>query len=392
MRIVHVLTRLLRAGSEENTIASCLSQAAAGHEVYLIHGKDYDGCYQESIGSQVNLIKANSLVHTLSPSNDIIASIQLSRLFRAIGPDIVHTHQSKAGIIGRLSARIAGVPCIIHGVHIAPFVNVSLLERSIYLAAERAAASMTHAFIDVSRGVRDIYVSHKVGSPDKHHVVHSGFKLKRFRQAEYPADWRDILAIGPNDPKPPTIVMVAALEPRKRHKEFIEVFPRILTAVPQARLLLAGEGPAHNETAATIQRLGLAKNVNLLGFRKDPEKIIALADICALTSAREGLPRVVMQYLSAGRPAVVNDLPGLDEVLKHGRNGLIAPPDDLAGVADGIRDLLLDPERLKLLADGARNTDLSSWEVDNMCAQIEHIYDLVSEGRTCTTSTSMVAS
>ncbi|WGD28932.1 glycosyltransferase [Ancylobacter sp. WKF20] len=374
MRIVHVLTRLLRAGSEENTLASCRGQIEAGHQVYLVHGRDFDPRYYAAPMPGLELVKIDSLVHPLDPVADAKAFAAMRRFFRTIRPDIVHTHQSKAGIVGRFAASAAGVKHIVHGVHIVPFINVGKAQRLIYLAAERAAARVTDAFIDVSRGMRDVCVEAKVGRPDQHHVIHSGFDLKRFAGGEPPEDWRALLGIGPEEEKPPVIVMMAALEPRKRHCEFLEAFPAVVARFPQVRLLMPGEGPHRAEVEAKIAALGLGRNALLLGYRTDPEKLIALADFCMLTSTREGLPRVVMQYLAAGRACIVSDIPGLDEVVQDGRNGIVTGADDMVGAAEAAIRLIEDKALLARLTEGARASDMSSWQVENMCAGIERVY------------------
>jgi glycosyltransferase involved in cell wall biosynthesis len=374
MRIVHVLTRLLRAGSEENTLASCLAQAAAGHEVHLVHGRDFDPRYYETLTDRIHLRRVGSLVHHLAPFHDSRAFLEMRSMFRRLRPDVVHTHQSKAGIVGRFAARAARVPHIIHGVHIVPFVNVGTLQRIVYLTAEKVASSVTDAFIDVSRGMRDICLEAGIGKPEQHLVIQSGFELARFHSACPPEDWREILGIGPDEPRPPVVTMLAALEPRKRHCEFLDVLPRILSRFPDLRLILPGEGPTRGAIEAKIHDLGLERNVRLVGYRTDPEKLIALADLCALTSTREGLPRVIMQYLAVGRACVVSDLPGLDEVVQDDVNGVVTPSDDMAAAADAITALLEDRERLTRLSHGAAATDLANWEVTNMCDRIEEVY------------------
>lgn len=374
MRIVHVLTRLLRAGSEENTIASCLAQQAAGHEVHLVHGRDFEPHYYVTLAHRLPLTKVYSLVHPLAPLDDVRAFNELRKLFIQLRPDIVHTHQSKAGIVGRLSARAARVPHIIHGVHIVPFVNVGRLHRIIYRTAERAVGMVTDAFIDVSKGTRTLCLENGIGSLENHYVIHSGFSLAQFHESRPPSDWRTILSLGSADPKPPVVVMLAAFEPRKRHVQFLEVFSRVIERVPDVQLIFAGDGPARGIVEAKIAALGIGASVRLVGYREDPEKLIALADICALTSTREGLPRVIMQYLASGKTCVVSNLAGLDEILVNGKNGVVTDADDLAAAADAIADLLLDRTELARLTEGAINTDLSSWDVNKMCLKIENVY------------------
>lgn len=382
MRIIHVITRLLRAGSEENTLASCRAQAARGHDVHVIHGDDYDPDYHRDLSDVLTFHALPSLVHPLAPRRDLKAAIALTRAFRDLRPDLVHTHQSKAGIIGRMAARAAGVPVIIHGVHILPFVNVGRLRAAGYLLAERVAGAFTHAFIDVSSGMRDLCLAHGIGGPDNHHVIHSGFSVARFRSAEPPEDWRRLLRLPPSAPRPPVIVMMASFEPRKRHEEFLTVVKRVTLRFPDLRLLLVGDGPRREHVAARIRELGLDGNVIRTGFRHDPERLVALADFCLLTSAREGLPRVILQYLAAGKPCVVSDLPGLEEVLEHNRNALIAPAEDLEAAADAMIELLANRDKLQSLAQAAADTDISSWDVDLMCERIEAVYaELIGQHR-----------
>jgi len=379
MKIVHVLTRLLRAGSEENTLACCLAQARHGHEVMLVHGEEYDPSLRASVAGALRMVTLERLLNPISPSRDISAFRQLTRLMRDWRPDIVHTHQSKAGIVGRLAAREANIPGIIHGVHILPFVHVGSAQRLMYLAAERLAANFTRAFIDVSQAMRDICIANHLGSPDQHHVVHSGFDLARFANAQWPQEPHLLLGTAIGEPKPPVVLVLAALEPRKRHVEFIEAFGQVVDRIPNVRLLLAGEGPARSAVESAIQRSPFANRVRMIGHHREPERLISLADVCVLTSMREGLPRVMMQYLAGGRASVVSHLPGVEEVVKHGVNGIVTPAEDVGAAAAAVADLLENEHYRARLADGAKLTDLSSWGLESMCERVELIYQSVLE-------------
>ncbi|MER9016484.1 glycosyltransferase [Mesorhizobium sp. M0898] len=374
LRIVHVITRLINGGADENTVHSCNWAAQRGHDVVLLHGETVHPEIIARVDPRVKLIGVPSLTRSISPVCDVRALLSLTRRFRSLNADIVHTHTSKAGILGRFAAWAAGVPGIVHGVHIVPFVNVGVVERFAYLVLEKLAAPLTSAFISVSEGIRDLCLSAGVGRPDKHYVIHSGFDLDRFRNAGPPDDWRDLLRLAPGAPRPPVLLMIAAFEPRKRHTEFLDVFRKVETRLPDAMLVLAGDGPLHSVVESRAKWLGLARQVVFTGYRDDPERLIALADLCLLCSMREGLPRVVMQYLAGGKPCVACDLPGLREVLRPGINGVIAPAHDLAAMADAIAALLEDRERLAGLAQGAAATDLSNWDARLMGKRIDAIY------------------
>lgn len=374
LRIVHVTTRLNLGGAEENTLTNCLGQVDDGHEVILVHGAEFDPVHHSRVGDRIRFIETPSLVHPVRPLSDIRAVRDLTRLFRQLKPDVVHTHQSKAGLAGRLAAALAGVPLIVHGVHIVPFVNVGRFERLLYLSAEWMAARLTHAFVDVSAGMRDACLEAGVGRPDNHFVVYSGMKLDAFRNASPPEDWRVLLGIEPGEAKPPVVLMLAALEPRKRHVPLIEAFGAVVERCPDVRLVLAGEGAHRPEVEAAIAATGLSRNIRLIGFHPSPASLIALSDLCVMTSMREGLPRAVVQYVAGGRPSVVMRLPGIEEIVADGRSGLITDPENFAKTAQAIADLLDDPDRLAALRAGAAATDVSRWREDALVRGVADVY------------------
>jgi glycosyltransferase involved in cell wall biosynthesis len=373
VRIAHVITRLMQAGSEENTIATCRAQASAGHQVVLLHGNEWSARQIEKCGDGVEVREIRNLVHRLDPRKDLGAVLALRAFFLEWLPTVVHTHQSKAGVVGRIAAKLAKVPVIIHGVHIVPFINVSRAARTIYLAAERAVAGFTHAFINVSEGTRQCYLEHGVGRPETHFVAHSGFEVERFHGASVPDHWRALAGV-PEGTTPPIVLMLAALEERKRHVEFVSAFARVVAKVPNVRLLLCGVGPTRERIEATIARLGLSDNVHLLGFQSRPEQWIALADLTVLTSMREGLPRVIVQSMAGGKPVVTTHLPGIAEIVTDGHNGIVTASDDLDATADVIAEVLLDHERLGRMKVAAASTDVSSWRVESMCSTMAEVY------------------
>ena len=371
---MHVVTRFLRAGSEENVIATCLGQAELGHQVTLIHGRDHDPGYGVRLENLVGLERVESLVQPIDPLADLRAIRHMTRIFRSIRPDIVHTHQSKAGVLGRIAARLAGVPHVVHGVHIAPFVNVGRVERSAYVMAERVMAHFTHAFISVSRGMRDAYLDAGIGALENHHVVYSGMPLEAFIGAEPPENWRSLLGIGKGTPKPPVLLMLAAFESRKRHRELIEAFDRVVERFPEVRLLLAGDGPERSEVETAIAKAKLEKNVRLVGFHSEPGRLVALADICLLTSIREGLPRVVVQYIAGGKPVIVTCVPGIEEVVEDGVSGIITDPVDFSDTVRAVIEVLSDDALRARLSAGAAAKDVSLWRPEALVEGTQKVY------------------
>jgi glycosyltransferase involved in cell wall biosynthesis len=375
MKIVHVITRLLRAGSEENTLITAAGQVREGHEVYVLHGRDVNRDFACAMAPGIALVEIPSLERELSPRSDYFAFRQLRSCLRDLQPNIVHTHQSKAGILGRLAAGAAKVPGIVHGVHILPFLEETGVKKAVYLEAERGTARMTDAFIHVSEGMKTACLEHGVGVGKPHRIVYSGFDLARFANATQCADWREILGVPPWAPKPPVIAMLAALEDRKQHLKLVEQFAIVLKRVPNAHLVLAGEGKLRPQIESRISELRIGAQVHLLGYRTDPERIIAFADVCLLCSLREGLPRSVLQYLAVGRPSTVFHVEGIESLISDGRNGLIVPQGDWPRLMNGIADLLLDDARRAKMGQAARNTDLSPWDASLMAAKTLAVYD-----------------
>ncbi|WP_282078381.1 glycosyltransferase [Epibacterium ulvae] len=376
MRIVHVLTRLLRAGSEENTISSCIWQAKHGHDVIVVHGPDPDPYWQKNFGDQVSFVEVPDLVHPIHPLKDLKAIRAMRELFRGLEPDVIHTHQSKAGIIGRFAAKVVPDALVVHGIHIVAFEQVGQLKKNIYIAAEKLAARYTDLFIAVSRSVGQAYIDEGICK----HVepVYSGMPLENFRNAQPPEDWPELLGVPADTTeaaRPKVILMVAAYETRKRHRAFLQALKPVLAETPNVQILFAGRGPVEDDVRAAVREFELQDHVTLCGFRNDPYALMALADVCVLTSEREGLPRVVVQYVATGTPVVVSDLPGLEEIVKDGVNGLVTDAHDLSDTADKLKQLLNTPDQLAKLAEGARATDVSEWELERLGQRTTALYE-----------------
>ena len=375
MHIVHVLTRLLRAGSEENTMATARWQANAGHRVTVLHGAEFSPDWYDTPVPGVDLRAVPQMIHPIRPWADLRAVRVLRDQFHALRPDVIHTHQSKAGVLGRLAAGAVPDALVVHGIHIIPFDGVGSTKRAFYVAAERLMARRTDVFIAVSESVARAYVEAGVCRADNVHCVYSGMPLESFRNGMLPDDWRKLLGIEGGNLCPPVVLMMAAFEPRKRHVPFLDAFRRVTARHPDVRLLLAGAGPEEGNVRAAVSRLGLDRNVVFCGHRPDPEALLALADLSVLTSEREGLPRVVVQSIAAGCPAVVSDLPGIGEIIEDGVNGWITDANDLGQTADLLTRLLGSAQHLSRLRAGARATDVSAWGLDALGARTTAIYE-----------------
>ena len=375
MKIVHIQTRWITGGAEENVLSSCEHQVRSGHQVVLIHGQDFDeGMRKKVIAVGAEVLTLPEMIHPISSKSDLKAIIRLTKILRKMQPDIVHTHNSKAGVVGRIAARLAGVPTVIHGIHILPFVNVGKLKAALYIALERMCAPLTDAFISVSPSVRDICIEKGIGKASRHYYAFSAMDVDRFKNPELPDDWRSLLNVPDGEERPPTAVMLAAFEPRKRIIEFIQALPYAFAGSDDWRVLFAGRGQTEAEARNLVEVLGLSENVCFAGFRPDPEAMIALADIGVLTSAREGLPRVVVQFAAAGKPSVISDLPGIGDIVENDVNAIVTSARDVSEAAKAVAALLSDPVKLNRMSAGARQIDVDAWSPARMNEAIDEVY------------------
>jgi glycosyltransferase involved in cell wall biosynthesis len=376
MIVAHVITRFVRGGADENTLLTCNGQAALGHEVHLIYG-DHHPDMVAAMDPRVRMHHLPSMVRAVRPWTDLRCLRALARLFRELRPDVVHTHESKAGVLGRFAAVRARVSVIVHGVHILPFVGVGQVTARIYLALEKAAARVTDAYVDVSAGMRDICLEHGLGRSENHFVVASGMDVARFRAA-VPLP-RNSIVPGRSFAAGCTIGLISgALEPRKRVAELIAA----LGASPPAgdwALLIAGAGPEADAIARTIATHGLQDRVFPLGFCGNLPELIATADVCLHVARNEGLPRVVVQYVLGGRPVVTSALPGIDRVVQDGVNGVLVPVITPQAAATVFARLVDACETRRAYADASRKADLSDWGADTMVTRIEQVYAWVAD-------------
>jgi glycosyltransferase involved in cell wall biosynthesis len=340
-----------------------------------MYGRDNHAGILDRLDPAVHPICIDSLIRELNPVKDLQALLDISLRLKRLRPDIVHTHTSKAGFVGRLAAMMSQSPIIVHGVHILPFLNVGALEKRVYLVCEKMLSPITDAFVDVSAGMKEQCLVNRIGDDTKHHVIPSGMDVQQFQEASALAvkELRDAASepvMGWANAQ--IILMVAAFEERKRHLEFLDVFARIATVNPQACLLLAGAGPLEDAIQARIQALGIGGHVRVIGFRSDIARWIKTARLCILASEREGLPRVIVQYALGGKPIVATDLPGIDFIVQDDITGFRV--NSIGDMEAPINLLLSHEPTTRRLQAAVQNMDLSPWSISSMNEKLETLY------------------
>lgn len=358
MRVLHISTRLILGGSQENTVLSCEGQAAAGHVVALAYGPIYgpEGSLLERVKrhSGIEAIEVGSMHRAVSPWRDWRCRRELSALIERWKPDVVHTHSSKAGILGRAAAWRAGVPCVVHTIHGLAFHPwASRLHNAAFIAAERWAARRCHAIVSVADAMTAQALAAGIGRPEQYSTIRSGIEVDPYlkptgRRAELRArfGWgEDEVVVG-------TIARLAEL---KGHDDLLTALGTTLTGIPRLRLLWVGDGWWRERLLKRAQAEGHAQRIGLTGL-VPPAEIpawIEAMDVVAHPSYREGLPRVAVQACLAERPVVAYDIDGTREVCIDGVTGRLVKAGSVAALGQAIAELAIDaPTRQRMGAAG----------------------------------------
>jgi glycosyltransferase involved in cell wall biosynthesis len=382
IRVLHIITRLIVGGAQENTLLSVEGlDRLPQFDVTLASGLDQgpEGELLSRARTTTHLIEVPALTRSISPLTDAQAFGALYRLIRRGRYHIVHTHSSKAGVLGRLAAKAAGTPVIVHTLHSMVFHQYQpwWVNRT-WRLVKRACAPATDHYISVADAMTDLAVEAGIAERSRFTTIYSGMELDWFLDARPDASAvRDELGI-PRDA--PVVGMIARLFPLKGHKELLDAAPAVVARQPNVRFLLLGDGILQDQLRERAREAGILDNVVFAGLiprERIPEMLSAM-DVLVHTSLREGLARVLPQALAMGVPCVAFDLDGAPEVVIDGETGLLVRPGDDAGIADAIVRLLQDPElRARMGAAGRRLVD-PRWRVEPMVDQIAQLYlDLV---------------
>jgi glycosyltransferase involved in cell wall biosynthesis len=376
MRISHVITRLIIGGAQENTISTVLGLAKIpGVSVDLISGPTTgpEGSLVSSLPPGMLTILPE-LVRPVHPWADYRAYLKLTRLFQDTRPRIVHTHSGKAGVIGRLAARRAGVPTIIHTIHGPSFgAFQGILSNFLFTNAERLAGRATTHFISVADAMTRQYLEAGIGRPQQYTRVFSGFALQPYLEARNDVELRARLGIGPRDF---VVGSIARLFKLKGHDDILNVAGEICRQCPDLKFLWVGGGPWRERLEARIRNLGLADRFVFTGLVPPSEvhRYVGIMDALAHLSRREGLPRALPQALAAGKPVVAYDCDGAREVCLEGQTGFLVAVNDTATLSSRLVELCRNASLRHRLGEAGREFVRTNFSEQTMVDAIWRVY------------------
>jgi polysaccharide deacetylase family protein (PEP-CTERM system associated) len=381
VRVLHIITRMIVGGAAENTLLSVegLDQLPE-YEVTLISGVDggSEGDLLPCARETARLTVVPELGRSINPLNDVIALWKLYRLIRSGRYHIVHTHSSKASVLGRIAAKLAGTPLILETLHGHVFHNyqpwvVNRLLRTVY----KLGALMTDHFISVSDKVSQEAIRAGIDRPGKFSTIHSGMELDWFLNADVdPLAVRrefgiaeDALVVG----------KIARFSPLKGHDQLLDAAPAVVERHPEVRFFLVGNGALYEHLQRRTRELGIFENFVFAGFipRERIPQMLSAMDVVVHTSLREGLARVLPQALAMRKPCVSFAIGGAAEVVVPGETGYIVQPCDAAGLAEAVLRLLADPQLRARMGEAGRRRVDPVFRAETMVEQIAALYALL---------------
>ena len=378
IKVAHIIARMITGGADENTLFTVQGLNKDRYEVDLIMGEEFDESIFDKVkNNNFDIIQIKGLKWKLNFLHDPIVLIKLIKLMRKNHYDIVHTHTTKAGILGRIAGRIAGVPVIVHGLHGSTFEAFdSWLLNWLLFLFERLTGRFTDAYISVSGVLSEKYVERRIGKKENYHTVYSGMQLETFYGVRGKIDCgkkQRELGISVEDF---IIGNVARLETRKGHKFLIDAFKNVVEKQKNShvKLLIIGEGNKREYLESYVHELNLENKVIFTGYREDVEELMAMMDIFVLTSLREGLPRVLVQAAAVGIPSVAFNVDGVPEIIRDDYNGFLVRVGDVEQLAKRIIQYIDHKELLVLHGKNGRELIKGKWSIEDMVEKIDEIY------------------
>lgn len=378
MRVTHVITRLIVGGAQENTVATVFGlQNKTGLQVHLISGPAHgpEGSMESSFRQHPELLQiVPNLVRPIHPWKDFQALVHLTQIFRTTKPDIVHTHSGKAGILGRVAAKRAGVPVILHTIHGPSFGNFQNdFANLVFRSAEKYAARFTTHFISVANAMIEQYLAAGIGSRDQYTRIFSGFPLEPFLNSTNDLQLRKQLGIAPNDF---VLGKIARLFELKGHDDLFEIAPHLVVHHPQIKFLLVGDGKWRQRFEFRARSLGLEKHFIFTGLVPPAEvpRYVGIMDALVHLSRREGLPRALPQALAAGKPVIAYDCDGANEICLPNETGFLVRIGDTADLSKRIVELATNPGLREKLGERGRILVKERFSIERMVEDIYNLY------------------
>ena len=374
-----MITELPVGGAQDNTLLTVEHLDKEKYDVTLMSSPGGSWVDRALSIPDIRVVLNKRLQRKIHPISDLAAIWKIFRHLRREQYDIVHTHSSKPGFLGRVAAKLAGVPIIVHTIHGFPFNDfMNGATRAFYICLEKVASMCADKLITVSKLNRQKAIELKLAKPDKFVNIYSGIDLSRFSAESVAIHKRAELAI----PRDHLVVgMVGRLSPQKDTSTFIEAVDIVRNTIPNITCLLAGNGELLPSLEKLSDKLELNDTIRFLGERDDVPEILNVLDVFVLSSLWEGLGRALTEAMAMGKPVVATAVEGVPELVHDRRTGILVQPKDPPSLAQAIEELLQDRDLARKLGQNAQKRVLQNFGFVTMIEKIDHLYDRLLDER-----------
>jgi len=375
--ILHIITRLIVGGAQENTMYTAAMLDKTLFDVEIVSGPQTgsEGSLIEEVRSRnIHLIIIPDLLREISPFHDFTTYHKLVALMKTKSFTIVHTHSSKAGILGRLAARKADVPIVIHTIHGWSFhEHLTIVKKYLYILLERITANLTDVLVVVTKRDIDKGLFHKIGTLNQYYLIRSAIPLEEFDPGRTNRmAMRNMLGI----PEKATVIgNVGRFSSQKNPLDWVHVAGEIGRKDPNTFFLLVGDGPLRLQVENQLKSEEIFNRTILTGLRRDVPNMLSTMDIFLLTSLWEGLPRVIPQSMAMEIPIVANSVDGITEAITDGVNGFLCSPGDKSQMVERCMQLVNNSRLRMTMGKQGRVYALNEFDLRVMINKITNLYE-----------------
>jgi len=371
INLLYVITKLELGGAQKQLLNLINRLDRERFNIFLFTAKNGFLLKDALSINGLTIKKSRCLERPINPLKDFFALIEIYKYIKEHNIDIVHTHSSKAGILGRLAARLARARFIIHTIHGWSFNDYQpALCRIFFIWLERFTARFTDKLIVVSNYDKQSGLRNRIGEEGRYQVIHYGIDYTEFFKKDELI--KEELGIGDNDL---VVGMISCFKPQKSPQDFIKLAFLINQALPNVKFILVGDGILRKCVQKMINRLNLHKSIILTGWRRDIHRILSAIDIFVLTSLWEGLPIVTLEAMLASMPIVATDTGGIRDVVIDGQTGFLVAPGDVRGLSEKLILLLKDKNLRSAMSENAKNNLGFQFTLSNMLKDNQDLYN-----------------
>ncbi|MBL7197571.1 MAG: glycosyltransferase family 4 protein [Candidatus Omnitrophica bacterium] len=379
IKVLHIITRLIVGGAQDIALSIANQLDKDKFDVTFISGpQDFSREMVDKWNIDVTIIP--DLIREINPLKDLKVLARLYFFIKKNRFDIVHTHTSKAGILGRVAAKLASTPIIFHTPHGSIFHSIYYGPKTLFFISrlENFVASFTDKIINCAENEKRDFLEHKIASVDKYITIYWGIKQNSFLKTfDSNLKRREL-----NIPKDAVLIgNITRLAPEKGHIFCLEAFKMVVNRFPRAKLLIVGDGISRQDIETKIKELDLESSVIMTGHRTDVADMLANLDISLHTSIWEGTPIAIIEAMLSGKAIIATKVGGIPELIEDGVTGILITPYDKEELLEAITTLINDKILAKKIGEAARQYAKEKFSLELMIKNITSLYNSFIESK-----------